>query len=232
MSWRRVDGAYARGGARTNEVEADAIVAEIRTRLGSHLHAQEAIGVVTFNIQQRDLILNKLQESEDELVQAALAREDGEAIFVKNLENVQGDERDTILFSLAFSKDPSNGRLPLTFGPLVNQGGERHLNVAVTRARSCVVLFSSFDPHDIDLGRTTSVGIAHLRAYMELAAGGVERLGDLRGVSAPHGQRLLDELGAGSQSRGLEVGRGIGLSDFRVISPSANRGGIAGRWQC
>jgi hypothetical protein len=229
VSWRRVDGTYARGSARTNEVEADAIVAEIRARLRSHLHAQESIGVVTFNVQQRDLILNKLEESEDELVQAALAHEDGEAIFVKNLENVQGDERDTILFSLAFSKDASTGRLPLNFGPLVNQGGERRLNVAITRARSCVVLFSSFEPHEIDLGRTTSVGIAHLRAYMELAAGGVERLGDLQGTSTTHGERLLDELGADLTSRGLEVGRGIGLSDFRVDLAARKPG--RDRWQ-
>lgn len=216
ISWRRVDGVYARGGARTNLVEADAVVTEIGARLRSPLHAQESIGVVTFNVQQRDLILNKLEESEDDLVQAELAREDGEAIFVKNLENVQGDERDTILFSLAFSKDPSSGRLPLNFGPLVNQGGERRLNVAVTRARSSVVLFSSFDPQDIDLGRTTSIGVAHLRAYMELAAGGAERLGDLRLSPATRSDRLLDELGAELESRGLEVGKSIGWSDFQV----------------
>jgi len=216
IGWRRVDGTYARGGARNNVVEAEAIVAEICTRLRSPLHAQESIGVVTFNVQQRDLILNRLEESEDDLVQAALARDDGEAIFVKNLENVQGDERDTILFSLGFSKDPASGRLPLNFGPLVNQGGERRLNVAITRARSCVVLFSSFDPQEIDLGRTTSIGIAHLRAYMELAVGGATRLGDLRAGSAARGNRLLDELGAELERHELEVGRGIGLSDFQV----------------
>lgn len=229
VSWRRVDGTFARGGARTNEVEADAIVEEICTRLKADPSAQESIGVVTFNVQQRDLILNKLEEREDELLQAALAREDGEAIFVKNLENVQGDERDTILFSLAFSIDPSSGNLPLNFGPLINQGGERRLNVAVTRARSCVVLFSSFDPHDIDLRRTNSVGLAHLRAYMELAASGVERLGDLRDGSAQHGERLMDELGSELESRGLEVGRKIGLSDFQVDLAAREPGHE--RWQ-
>jgi hypothetical protein len=229
VSWRRVDGTFARGGTRTNEVEADAIVEEICTRLKADPHTKESIGVVTFNVQQRDLILNKLEEREDELLQAALAREDGEAIFVKNLENVQGDERDTILFSLAFSKDPSSGNLPLNFGPLLNQGGERRLNVAVTRARSCVVLFSSFDPHDIDLRRTNSVGLAHLRAYMELAAGGVERLGDLRDGSAHHSERLMEELSAELERRGLEIGRRIGLSDFRVDLAARKPGNK--RWQ-
>lgn len=216
IGWRRVDGTYARGGARNNAVEAEAIVAEIHTRLRSPLHSQESIGVVTFNVQQRDLILDRLEESEDDLVQAALSRDDGEAIFVKNLENVQGDERDTILFSLAFSKDPASGRLPLNFGPLVSQGGERRLNVAVTRARSSVVLFSSFDPQEIDLGRTTSIGIAHLRAYMELAVGGAARLGDLRAGSATRANRLLDELGAELERHDLEVEKGVGLSDFQV----------------
>lgn len=229
VGWRRVEGTYARGGARTNEVEADAIVEEICARVRANSHAGESIGVVTFNVQQRDLILNKLEEREDELLQAALTREDGEALFVKNLENVQGDERDTILFSLAFSKDPSSGKLPLNFGPLINQGGERRLNVAITRARSCVVLFSSFDPHDIDLRRTTSVGIAHLRAYMELAAGGVERLGDLRDTSTQHSERLVEELGAELESRGLEVGKRIGLSDFRVDLAARKPG--RDRWQ-
>ncbi|HWI96191.1 MAG TPA: DUF4011 domain-containing protein [Solirubrobacterales bacterium] len=229
VSWRRVDGIFARGGTRTNEVEADAIVEEICARLKADPHAKESIGVVTFNVQQRDLILDKLEEREDELLQAALTREDGEAVFVKNLENVQGDERDTILFSLAFSKDPSSGNLPLNFGPLLNQGGERRLNVAITRARSCVVLFSSFDPHDIDLRRTNSVGLAHLRAYMELAAGGVERLGDLRDSPVHHGERLMEELSAELESRGLEIGRRIGLSDFRVDLAARKPG--SKRWQ-
>ncbi|PND71828.1 AAA domain-containing protein, partial [Escherichia coli] len=82
-------------------------------------------------------------DSTDERIARALDEPDG--LFVKNLENVQGDERDTILFSVAFSAN-DKGVVPLNFGPLSKPGGERRLNVAITRARREVVLYASFDP--------------------------------------------------------------------------------------
>jgi hypothetical protein len=216
--WHRVDGLFSRGGQglRTNEIEAEAIVAEVARRLRSSEHAGESIGVVTFNVQQRDLILNLLEESDDALTQAALTRDDGEALFVKNLENVQGDERDSILFSLAFSKDSDTGRLPLNFGPLSQQGGERRLNVAITRARSSVVLFSSFDPKDIDLARTTAVGTAHLRAYLEMAADGRSSAAGGADASSAGDGRVLEDIASALEARDLEVGQRVGLSEFTV----------------
>lgn len=181
MTWRRVDGQFERGGERVNRVEAAAIVDEIRTCLASD--ADASIGVVTFNTQQRDLILDLLEECADNRVAAALTS-DGEELFVKNLENVQGDERDVIPFSLAFSPNPDTGRLPLNFGPLIQAGGERRLNVAVTRARAQVVLFSSFDPAHLDLSRSASVGLAHLRSYMEAAQRHASDAGVLRPATA------------------------------------------------
>ena len=169
--------------------------------------------MVTFNIQQRDLIMDLLEECGDPLVVAALAAED-DALFVKNLENVQGDERDVILFSLAFSPDPESGRMPLNFGPLIRAGGERRLNVAVTRARAQVVLFSSFDPHHLDLSRSASVGLAHLRSYMEMA----ERHSDDPGILRPAIPRDLhhDEVVSALEEAGLLVRRDVGLSEFRI----------------
>jgi superfamily I DNA and/or RNA helicase len=98
---------------------------------------------VTFNQQQRSYIEGLLRDADDQRLIDAL--EDPDGLFVKNLENVQGDERDVILFSTAFSVN-DKGVLPLNFGPLNRAGGERRLNVAVTRARRQVVVFSSFDP--------------------------------------------------------------------------------------
>ena len=97
-----------------------------------------SLGVITFNAQQRDLIENLLRDAGDDRILQALDEPDG--LFVKNLENVQGDERDTILFSVAFSAN-DKGVVPLNFGPLSRPGGERRLNVAVTRARREVVLY-------------------------------------------------------------------------------------------
>ena len=179
--------------------------------------------MVTFNTQQRDLILDLLEDCDDERVFDALVNE-SEPLFVKNLENVQGDERDLILFSLAFSPNPDTGRLPLNFGPLIQAGGERRLNVAVTRARAQVVLFSSFDPGHIDLSRSSSVGLAHLRSYMEMA----DRVDDvpavLRRVSAR--DRHHDEVVAALHEAGLHVREHVGLSDFTVdIAVAATNAG-------
>ncbi|WP_319463135.1 DUF4011 domain-containing protein [Micromonospora sp. RTP1Z1] len=229
ITWRRVDGQYDRGGSRTNEVEARAILDEITRRLHDPATAAQSIGVVTFNIQQRDLILNLLEESPDPLVREHLSGAVAEPIFVKNLENVQGDERDIVLFSLAFFTNPETGQLPLNFGPLSQAGGERRLNVAITRARRQVVLYSSFDPSDIDLSRTSAVGTQHLRAYCEMAAAGVDRLGDLATDRAERRSRVRDEVAAAVRARGHEVRTSHGLSDFTV--DIAVRAPGAPRWQ-
>lgn len=212
---REVNGEFERGKARVNREEAQAVVEEIRTRLTSPETVDQSIGVVTFNIQQRDLIASMLEQLDDPAVAAALEKEPAERLFVKNLENVQGDERDVILFSLAFSKDPSTGRLPLQFGPLINNGGERRLNVAVTRARRLVILFTSFKPADIDPKRSSSVGLAHLRAYMEMAAAQQHTADDVSPTSSTrdlHREDVAEAL----RARGLRVQTEVGLSDFKV----------------
>ncbi|MEU8298934.1 DUF4011 domain-containing protein [Micromonospora sp. NPDC048909] len=229
VTWRRVDGQYDRGGSRTNEVEARAILADITRRLHDPATATQSIGVVTFNIQQRDLILNLLEDSTDPIIREHLSGAVPEPIFVKNLENVQGDERDVVLFSLAFSTNPETGQLPLNFGPLSQAGGERRLNVAITRARRQVVLYSSFDPSDIDLSRTSALGTQHLRAYCEMAAAGADRLGDLATDRTERRSRIRDEVATALRDRGHEVRTSHGLSDF-TVDLAVRRPG-APRWQ-
>ncbi|MEU1745797.1 DUF4011 domain-containing protein [Micromonospora arida] len=229
VSWRRVEGQYDRGGSRTNEVEARAILADITRRLHDPATATQSVGVVTFNIQQRDLILNLLEESTDPIIREQLSGAVAEPIFVKNLENVQGDERDVVLFSLAFSTNLETGQLPLNFGPLSQAGGERRLNVAITRARRQVVLYSSFDPSDIDLARTSALGTQHLRAYCEMAAAGADRLGDLATDRTERRSRIRDEVAAALRDRGHEVRTSHGLSDFTVDIAVRTPG--SPRWQ-
>ena len=127
-----------------------------------------SIGVVTFNLQQRALIEGLLRDSRRPH-RARHSRRRPEGLFVKNLENVQGDERDVILFSTALQRE-RQGELPLNFGPLNRAGGERRLNVAITRARRQVIVFSSFDPAELRAEETRRSGIKHLRAYLDLAA--------------------------------------------------------------
>ncbi|GAP53456.1 uncharacterized ATP-dependent helicase MG140 homolog, partial [Arthrobacter sp. Hiyo6] len=148
-------------------------MAEVRRRFDGGTESP-SVGVVTFNLQQRALIESLLRDTEDPRIIKALD-EDAEGLFVKNLENVQGDERDVILFSTGFSKN-DKGYLPLNFGPLNRAGGERRLNVAVTRARRQVIVFSSFSPSELRAEETSSVGIKHLRSYLDLAEHGTGAL--------------------------------------------------------
>ena len=91
-----------------------------------------------------------------------------EPFFVKNLENVQGDERDIILYSITFGKD-LNGKISMNFGPMNKEGGHRRLNVAASRARYEVRIFSSLRPEHIDMSRTKARGVADLKAYLDFA---------------------------------------------------------------
>ncbi|MGY1601611.1 DUF4011 domain-containing protein [Geodermatophilus sp. SYSU D00815] len=222
VSLVRVDGTFHRSGGgrllRTNPVEAEAIVAEIRRRFALSPDLPPSIGVVTFNAQQRALIETLLRDADDDRLTEALDRSDGEGLFVKNLENVQGDERDVVFFSTAFSVN-EKGQLPLNFGPLNRVGGERRLNVAVTRARRQVVVFSSFDPGQLRAEETSSVGIKHLRAYLDLAAMGTDVLPRSSGLGARSTatvDRHREEVAAGLRSRGLVVRTDVGLSEFRI----------------
>lgn len=224
VSLVRVDGHFNRAGRgrdlRTNMVEARAIVGDIARRFAASA-TPPSLGVVTFNAQQRSLIESLLRDESDDRIAAALDQRDG--LFVKNLENVQGDERDTILFSVAFSAN-DRGDLPLNFGPLSRAGGERRLNVAITRARREVVLFASFDPSDLRSEQTSSVGIKHLRSYLQLAADGIDENAD-EVARSEFVDRHREEIATALRGRGHVVQTDIGLSDFRVdIAVSAADG--------
>ncbi|NMO01250.1 DUF4011 domain-containing protein [Gordonia sp. TBRC 11910] len=213
---RRVHGHFNREDRthefRTNRVEAEGIVTEIRRLVNSEV-PQRSIGVVTFNRQQQDLVLNLLEESGDPTIIALLQPEATDGLFVKNLENVQGDERDVILFSTAFSKPPNGDQLPLNFGPLTRAGGERRLNVAVTRARRKVLVFSSFDPTDIDLSRTRSIGMAHLRRYLETAD---SRTPTITTPDTKLSGSLQSDIADALRAKGFEVRVNYGMSEFVV----------------
>ncbi|MGY1771049.1 DUF4011 domain-containing protein [Blastococcus sp. SYSU D00813] len=218
ISLVRVNGTFHRSGAgrllRTNPMEAKAVVAEIRRRFDASPERLPSIGVVTFNAQQRSYIEALLRDADDDRLVEALDRTDGEGLFVKNLENVQGDERDVVLFSTGFSPD-DRGVLPLNFGPLNRVGGERRLNVAVTRARRQVVVFTSFDPAQLRAEQTASVGVKHLRAYLDLAAYGPSALPrEARPASTL--DRHREEVAEALRGRGLTVRTDVGLSEFRV----------------
>ena len=166
------NGYYDRGASRTNRAEAEAVVDEVVRLL--RLDAPPSIGIVTFSmVQQRlieDLLEVKLQAAPE--LQTFFSDAAAEPVFVKNLENVQGDERDVMLFSICYGPDRA-GKVAMNFGPLNRKGGERRLNVAVTRARKRTVVFATISPDQIDLGRTRALGVAHLKTYLDYARRGM-----------------------------------------------------------
>lgn len=141
---------------------------------------EETLGVITMGIKHADRIDMRLRERlrEHPALHDYFDESAPEKFFVKNLERVQGDERDAIILSIGYGKT-TDGRLPYRFGPLLQDGGHRRLNVAITRARSRMTLVSSFSHHDMDPNRSSAAGVTMLRAYLQYAASGGENLGDV-----------------------------------------------------
>lgn len=209
------EGFFDRGKGRVNEGEAKAIIAEILRRYHDTELQQQTIGVVTFNISQQVLIEDLLQEElrkDAEFDNWANNRE--EALFVKNLENVQGDERDVILFSIAFGPD-AEGKLSLNFGPLNKEGGWKRLNVAVSRARSEMVVFSSMTGDMIDLKRTKSKGVEALKNFLEFAEKGSLRSNHTE-RSTQKKEGILESICKELTDAGYKYQKAVGHSDFKV----------------
>ncbi len=168
------DGIYDRGGRRDNQREAT-IVAQL---VLEHVQqsSDQSLGIIAFSEAQSEAIQEQIEIlGRDYPDLEAFCRDNSSQFFLKALENVQGDERDVILLSVGYARD-SQGKLSLNFGPLNKKGGERRLNVAVTRAKSKITLVSSILAGDIDLTRTQSEGVRVLRDYLGYAASGGERL--------------------------------------------------------
>jgi hypothetical protein len=220
LRWHRVNGVFDRSGKgdslRTNLVEAEAIVAEITGRLNARESSGSSIAVVTLNIQQMRLVEELLAASPDDAVQAALADDSDDGLIVRNLESVQGDERDVVMLSVAFSANPATGKVPRNFGPLNQKGGERRLNVAITRAREEVLVFCSFEPEDLKLPDSVARGLRCLRDYLVMARDGVQRSGDVLARSVQEMDRHRREIAEALRAEGLVVEEDLGLSDFRV----------------
>lgn len=216
VKWVPVDGFYDKGGTRQNRAEAEAVVAEIIRRLSDEKLRDDSIGVVTFNAVQQILIDDLLVEEFQKYPELEdFNKNCQEPVLIKNLENVQGDERDVILFSIGYGPD-QEGKISMNFGPINNDGGWRRLNVAITRARKEMIVYSTIRPEQIDLKRTHSDGVAGLKGFLEFAAKGknslVARYDQIRTSSYEMEDCIADEL----EKRGYQVKKHIGSSEFKV----------------
>lgn len=233
VSFHYVNGIYDRGRGRNNKAEAKAVIDEIRRHLENSDERNKSIGVVTFNVNQQSLIedmLNDLFKKNPELER--IATENKEQIFIKNLENVQGDERDVIIFSVGYGRD-NNNRVAMNFGPLNRDGGERRLNVAVSRARCQMKIFSSLKAEDIDIYRSNAKGVLYLKAFLAYAEKGTVTydIPDLKMIKKTQ-DAFVESLAESLRLQGYSVNTNVGESEYRVdigiVDPENNNKYILG----
>lgn len=172
VKWEYVeDGYFDRSGSKTNLKEAERVAQMI---IEHYKQTNSSLGVIAFSQSQMEAIESKLEallKITPELESLIYNDSAEEPFFIKNLENVQGDERDVIFLSVGYAKD-KNGVLYHNFGPLNRAGGERRLNVAITRAKEKLVVISSMKDSEINLSKTQSTGVKLLKNYLEYARTG------------------------------------------------------------
>lgn len=215
VNFVHIDGTFDHGsGKRCNKAEAEAVVKELIRRSKDPKLSKYSVGVVTFNIPQQNLIDDLFTEAcKNDLELESWAYKKEDPLFIKNLENVQGDERDVIIFSVGYGPD-KEGKVSMNFGPLNKDGGWRRLNVAVSRSKREMMVFSSMFPEHIDTNRTKAEGVIALRNFLDFARNpkGVS-LSAQKGISENGIVKTLSKI---LKEQGYAVDTNIGNSEFKV----------------
>ena len=216
VQYHFVNGVYDRGGKSTNPDESKAVTAYIRDFLKDPRNSNTSVGIVTFNSKQQAQIDDDLADMfRDNPDLDAKANSGPEPLFVKNLENVQGDERDVIVFSVGFGRD-KDGKVSMNFGPLNRDGGERRLNVAVTRAKKEMVVFTSIEPEDGRITAATSRGVSGLFEFLKYARNGTSSITRQLETGRREKDILVEKLAEILKEAGFDSRTGVGTSSFRV----------------
>ena len=196
------DTVYDRGSSATNRKEAEVVAA--------------------FSVGQMRAILDRLEllRRQDPSNESFFNAHPHEPFFVKNLENVQGDERDVIFISVGYGRD-ANGRVTMNFGPLSSDGGERRLNVLITRARRRCEVFTNLSADDVDTERTTSRGARVLKTYLAYAEHGMLQVPveSQRDTYSPFQEAVATELSDLGYKVRQEVGSGGYFIDLAIVDP-------------
>ena len=202
-------GHYDRGGTGRNQVEARVVVEHVERHLREH--PEQSLGIACFSVAQRDAIEDALYAAGVTSAAEAFSP-NGERLFVKNLETVQGDERDVVFISIGYGRDPQ-GRISVNFGPVSADGGERRLNVLISRARQRCVVFSSIEAGDIRADAAPR-GTRMLREFLHFAETGKIAAGDVTGQEAdsPFEEAVTRVI----RSNGYDVVPQVGVSGFRI----------------
>jgi very-short-patch-repair endonuclease len=209
-----VDGVYRRGGARDNVIEAEKVAERVLFHARNHPHL--TLGVVAFSEAQASTIEYVLDQQRSRLPELDdyFAEDRLHGFFVKNLENVQGDERDLMIFSIGYGPDEV-GKTTMNFGPLNRPGGWRRLNVAVTRARRRVEVVTSILPEQFQ--PTSNDGPRHLQRYLDFARRGMSALAlDIAESESDSESPFEEEVVRVIRSWGYEARPQVGVASYRV----------------
>ena len=212
------DGYYDRGGKKGNVIEAQKVASMVFEHFRKY--PNRSLGVIAFGEVQQQAIDAAIRQMRvnNQAYEHFFSEDAEEAFFVKNLENVQGDERDTIIFSIGYAKPQQGGVMQMLFGPLSKAGGERRLNVAITRAKHNVKLVGSIMPTDIDLNRISTEGPKLLRSYIEYAIHGPASIlretteSDVIEHDSPFEEAVFNFL----DRKGYKLGTQVGCSGYRI----------------
>lgn len=214
LAFRFVEGAvYARGAGQHNLVEARAVAGEVMRHAASH--PGKSLGVGAFSVAQQRAIEDEIEllRRADPSLERFFAEGGPEPFFVKNLETIQGDERDVIFLSVGYGRD-ENGRVTLNLGPLNQKDGWRRLNVLVTRARERCLLFSSIRAEEMRIDGTQAPGVVALRDYLHAAEQG--RVEETPRPGGEHESPFEADVAAALRERGHEVHAQVGAAGFSI----------------
>jgi len=232
LVWKRIDGRWIN---QSNEVEALEVVTQLKNTLQKQ--PGKSVGIITFNAKQQskvqDMIDNVAVEDEEfrTLYNELMSRNLDERLFVKNIENVQGDERDIIIFSIGYAKN-EEGKVYNRFGSLNQKGGENRLNVAVSRAKEGIIVVSSIEPEDLNVANTSERGPKLLKSYLKYArAISNGKIEDINAViqeinetvnthivqqalhfDSPFEEQVYQQL----RNLGYEISTQVGMSGYRI----------------
>lgn len=204
---------YDRGKTRSNPEEAKHVAEAVMQHAKEFPHL--TLGVAAFSTAQRDAIQNQLEllRRRDSSCEDFFNAHPHEPFFVKNLENVQGDERDTIYISIGYGKT-KDGYMAMSFGPLNREGGERRMNVLISRAKQTCEVFANFTADDIDLKRTKARGVVVLRNFLAFAKDRIMDTAESTGLETD--SPFEDEVIKTISGLGYKVEAQIGVAGFRI----------------
>ena len=207
------DTTYDRGGSRKNKGEAEVVAQRVMEH--ARTEPEMSLGVATFSSAQQEAIRDRLEyeRRQDPSCEDFFSGHPDEPFFVKNLESVQGDQRDVIFISVGYGRD-DNGKVSMNFGPLNQQGGERRLNVLTTRAKHRCEVFTNLRGDDIDLHRTDARGVEVLKEYLTFAETGELDLPTPtgRGPDSPFEEAVAERL----RAEGYRVEHQVGVAGFYI----------------